>query len=405
MKKEEQFRKWLKSVKNQNAKSATNRISNCRNIEKHGYDLDKEYKNDKGKKLLKLLTYSRRDADNQVNPNHKIEFNGDVYSGTATLKSSAVLYFEFCEDLNRNKKMPYYTKVDKEDLEGLLKNVKVFNDQKELLGGVSGNAAKYFYTAKFFMHVKIGSKDVFALSKFCVHKNMTVEEYTNREKKLYSGDKAKDHIIEITKKELTPFKKLAKNIQESFSIWIRYFLPEEKAKSKEEEARFITVSLNRNINVTDKTKNELNQIHNNKDLTQEEKRILVKCRLGQSNWRKRLIEYWEACSITNSDCFEMLIASHIKPWSESSEQEKYDIYNGLLLTPNYDKLFDRHYISFDDEGNIMVSDKITDDNLEKLGISKTAKLNKDKLSIEHIKYLKYHRNKFEKQNPNVLNSR
>ena len=395
--KEEQFREWLESDKNQSIRSKgtiASRISNCRKIEKHNYDLDEEYKNDKGKKLLELLTYSKKDADNQVKPNHQIKFNGDFYDGTVNLKKSAKLYFKFCEDLNRNKEMSYYTKVV--NPKELLENLIVFNDQKELLGGVSGNAAEYFYKAKFFIHAKIGSKDVFALSKFCAHKNMTVGEYTNREKKLYSGDKAKDHIIEITGKKLIPFGELTPNIQESFSIWVEHFYPNYKVNN----AHFITISWGMNVDVTDKIKNELNQIQNNKELTQEEKRVLVKCRLGQSNWRKRLIEHWGACSITNMDCSDMLIASHIKPWSESNEQEQYDIYNGLLLTPNYDKLFDRYYISFDDEGNIMVSDKITDGNLKKLGISKTAKLNEEKLSSKHREYLKYHRNKFEKQNPN-----
>jgi len=311
--------------------------------------------------------------------------------------------------------MPYYKLVDKEDLEDLLKNVKVFNkpEQKEQLRG------KATYFRKYFVHIKIDSKDEFGLSKFCAHKNMSVEEYIKADrKKLHDGTKAKECIEDIAKenwiplKEITneiwvPFKDLAPNERKSFSIWIGYFFPdnEEKAKHVEGNAKFITISPNRNVSVTDKIKNELNQKYNNKDLTQEEKRVLVKCRLGQSGYRKRLIEHWGACSITNSDCFDMLIASHVKPWSESNEQEKYDIFNGLLLTPNYDKLFDRYYISFDDEGNIMVSDKITDDNLKKLGISKTAKLNEDKLSIEHIKYLKYHRNKFEKENLNPLNSR
>ena len=122
-------------------------------------------------------------------------------------------------------------------------------------------------------------------------------------------------------------------------------------------------------------------------------RYLVKYRLGQSDYRNRLIDYWDECSVTKCDCCDLLIASHIKPWSESNETEKYDIYNGLLLTPNYDSLFDKNYISFDNEGRIVVSKKLTKQNLSKLGISDKAKLNEDKLSVEHIKYLEYHRKK------------
>ena len=53
---------------------------------------------------------------------------------------------------------------------------------------------------------------------------------------------------------------------------------------------------------------------------------------------------------------ELLVASHIKPWSISDANEKLDIHNGLLMCPNHDKLFDRGYISFDDTGRILISE-------------------------------------------------
>ena len=59
---------------------------------------------------------------------------------------------------------------------------------------------------------------------------------------------------------------------------------------------------------------------------------------------------------------ELLVASHIKPWSISDANEKLDIHNGLLMCPNHDKLFDRGYISFDDTGRILISEKLDDNN-------------------------------------------
>ena len=53
-----------------------------------------------------------------------------------------------------------------------------------------------------------------------------------------------------------------------------------------------------------------------------------------------------------------MIASHIVPWKDSSDQERRDVNNGILLSPTYDALFDKHLISFDDTGSIIISSKI-----------------------------------------------
>ena len=86
-----------------------------------------------------------------------------------------------------------------------------------------------------------------------------------------------------------------------------------------------------------------------------EAEALVKARVGQGKFRNNLIEYWKGCSVTNCKYITILIASHIKPWKDSSNKERLDVYNGLLLLPNIDKLFDKGYISFRDTGKIMIS--------------------------------------------------
>ncbi|QTE21862.1 HNH endonuclease [Polaribacter cellanae] len=152
---------------------------------------------------------------------------------------------------------------------------------------------------------------------------------------------------------------------------------------------------------------QIKEIENNNELLKAEKTALVKIRLGQSNYRKELIEYWEKSCVTKIEMQEILIASHIKPFSECNETEKYDLYNGLLLTPNYDKLFDKFLISFDQNGEILISTLLTKTDLEKLGISRKDKLNSEKLSPNHYIYLKYHNDKFNERerNKNVLQQR
>lgn len=96
------------------------------------------------------------------------------------------------------------------------------------------------------------------------------------------------------------------------------------------------------------TKQEIEIIDNKSaqiaDLSIIEKQILIKYRIGQSSFRRKLFEYWGGCSITGCTNFSVLIASHIKQFSLCSSNEKYDLFNGLLLAPNYDKLFDEYLI-------------------------------------------------------------
>jgi len=121
-------------------------------------------------------------------------------------------------------------------------------------------------------------------------------------------------------------------------------------------------------------------------LISTEKQNLVKCRIGQGTFREKLIEFWQGCSVTKFENIDILIASHIKPWSNSSNEERLDVHNGFLLTPNLDKLFDKGYISFDDNGEILISQKLK--NFQLLGVRADMKIS---IENEHKKYLDYHR--------------
>jgi hypothetical protein len=117
-----------------------------------------------------------------------------------------------------------------------------------------------------------------------------------------------------------------------------------------------------------------------------EKENLIKCRIGQGKFRDQLIEYWNGCSVTGFKNIDLLVASHIKPWRNSSNKERLDVYNGLLLTPNLDKLFDKGYISFSDNGGILISDELSEYNL--FGISTNIRIAIDE---KHQNYLLFHR--------------
>jgi len=124
-------------------------------------------------------------------------------------------------------------------------------------------------------------------------------------------------------------------------------------------------------------------------LTETERKAIVKSRIGQGVFRELLIQYWKGCSITGLNYFPVLKASHIKPWKVSSNYERLDPFNGLFLTPNLDTAFDRGYISFSDNGEIIISSKLSLDAQKNLGIDSMLKLRM--LADEHKKYLSFHR--------------
>jgi len=84
------------------------------------------------------------------------------------------------------------------------------------------------------------------------------------------------------------------------------------------------------------------------DATQRE--ALVQARIGQGRFRGEVARLWgkgEVCALTGIALPELLVASHVKPWRDATDEERLDPANGLLLAVHADKLFDRHLLSFD----------------------------------------------------------
>ena len=119
------------------------------------------------------------------------------------------------------------------------------------------------------------------------------------------------------------------------------------------------------------------------------KRALVATRVGQDDFRAQLIRYWKTCAVTGCSVARILRASHLKPWSECDSRERLDPFNGLLLAPNLDALFDCGLITFADSGDVIVSTELDPDACVALGIAPAMRLRK--VNTAHLPYLKYHR--------------
>lgn len=90
-------------------------------------------------------------------------------------------------------------------------------------------------------------------------------------------------------------------------------------------------------------------------ITTTERGQLIKARVGQGLFRSRVELLELACRVTGVGDRRYLRASHIKPWSKSTNSEKLDGANGLLLAPHVDHLFDKGFISFHDDGKLRIS--------------------------------------------------
>ena len=122
------------------------------------------------------------------------------------------------------------------------------------------------------------------------------------------------------------------------------------------------------------------------ELIGQEKEAVVKTRVNQDVFRKRLVMKYKHCCLCSVNNEKLLIASHIKPWSESDSHEKLDVNNGLLLCPNHDKLFDSGLISFADDGSVMISGELDSINRTFLNVNSNMKIVVDNDNVEYIRY-------------------
>ena len=154
------------------------------------------------------------------------------------------------------------------------------------------------------------------------------------------------------------------------------------------------MSVSEEIGIREKVDSLPNIIEYNYNLPNKtERKGLVTTRVGQGIYRKMILQKWDdKCGVTGCNIKNILISSHIVPWKDSNKFEKRDPENGILLSPNLDSLFDRHLISFDDSGDIIISKKLLKEDLDRLGVNVKMKL--FQVTDEMKPYLKRHRDKF-----------
>jgi predicted restriction endonuclease len=120
-----------------------------------------------------------------------------------------------------------------------------------------------------------------------------------------------------------------------------------------------------------------------------EREATVMQRVGQTLFREGLLALWGGrCAITGLDAPELLRASHAKPWADSSDIERLDVFNGLLLAAHWDAAFDSGLITVSTSGHVVTSAALSDATKEVLRVSDALKI---RVQAQHEPYLKWHR--------------
>ena len=133
------------------------------------------------------------------------------------------------------------------------------------------------------------------------------------------------------------------------------------------------------------------QISTDTSITDTDRDALIRSRRGQGLFRTRVRIIERECRITKVRRAEHLIASHIQPWRDSSHEQRLDGENGLLLTPTIDHLFDKGFISFENDGRLIISPVADVPSLGKMGVERSHIVSVGTFSEGQRRYLDFHR--------------
>jgi putative restriction endonuclease len=134
------------------------------------------------------------------------------------------------------------------------------------------------------------------------------------------------------------------------------------------------------------------EVATDKTLPETDRIAIIRARRGQGLFRDRVSQIESRCRITGVQNSVHLVASHCKPWRDSSNAERLNGENGLLLTPSIDHLFDRGFIGFEDNGRLIVPPVAHRPSLERMGIDTANPVNVGAFTSGQKLFLDFHRN-------------
>lgn len=137
---------------------------------------------------------------------------------------------------------------------------------------------------------------------------------------------------------------------------------------------------------------DLHEIEGTSTIPETQRLQLAKARIGQGLFRKLVMLVDPKCRVTGVEDPRLLIASHIKPWRDSTNQERIDGSNGIMLSPHIDALFDKHLLTFEDDGRMLVHTSLPRDVLDRWSIRPDKKV--EEFRPEQSLFMSHHRRLF-----------
>jgi hypothetical protein len=134
------------------------------------------------------------------------------------------------------------------------------------------------------------------------------------------------------------------------------------------------------------------QLLNDPTVQETERTAIIRARNGQGLFKERVSKIESRCRITGVENPVHLVASHCKPWRDSTNDERLNGENGLLLTPSIGHLFDRGFIGFEDNGTLIISPVAHRPSLQRMGVDTAKVVNVGAFTSGQKQFLDFHRN-------------
>jgi putative restriction endonuclease len=133
------------------------------------------------------------------------------------------------------------------------------------------------------------------------------------------------------------------------------------------------------------------KVQSDNSVRETDRESIIRARCGQGIFKERVSRIERRCRITGVENLTHLIASHSKPWRDSSNEERLNGENGLLLTPSIDHLFDRGFIGFENTGELIISPVAHKPSLQRMGIATEHIVNVGAFTEGQKHFLDFHR--------------
>lgn len=133
------------------------------------------------------------------------------------------------------------------------------------------------------------------------------------------------------------------------------------------------------------------RIDSDNSLDRGRRLALIRSRRGEGIYREKVCSIESMCRVTKVKNRTHLVARHCKPWRHSNNEERLDGENGLLFTPSIDHLFDRGFISFEDNGTLLISPVADREAISRMGVPIEAGVNVGGFSRGQKMFMNYHR--------------